>query len=335
MWIKKLLYFALSVYIVSALGFCDQGEELYQQYKSSDKTLRIASLFPRYMVARLAVEPAIPENFVLVEDPKSDRFFWGVKEEIQPALPNYGASALKTAAFRLYLSDSCAQTGPDSLSTTSSELEKMAKSLGVRNVSITTTKWGNYPVLSVKGKVSDKKLFRLAYIGLNCPDGWVMVASLVHPDREGHPNKQDEQLWDDFIKNTKALSEPDFFIVHGQDLQPGYTILEHVGFKMTVVAEKRKNDNQLQIVLLPHPPGVSYTFDHLEEVLMGAQWNYGAPLVKLFGTLNLSHNEGWSVHTDEVISVLVKDVDEFSLKKKDVEKKPENIFLSQQSTQEY
>ena len=159
--------------------------------------------------------------------------------------------------MRVKLSANVAQTGPNSFSENEDHLIKSLKIKDPNNFDFIKHKWGNYPVQSIKVKFMGKQLFT-AWVGLNDPEGgFTLLFNLVYPETEGHPNKEDIDLWDNFIMKTKQLSERDFFKANGQDMQTGYTIVTVCGEKLKMTAEKRQKDGKMQVVVIPITPNVN------------------------------------------------------------------------------
>ena len=126
----------------------------------------------------------------------------------------------------------------------------------------------------------------MAWVGLNDPEaGWTLLFNLVYPDKKGHPNKKDRQLWESLIMKTTQLKDGDYFKACGQDLQEGYTLVNVGGAKLKMLAEKRQSDGTLQVVVIPESSDVEFHYVDMMECAMGAKWKYGEPMVKVYGEI--------------------------------------------------
>ncbi|MBS4163762.1 hypothetical protein PRO82_001068 [Candidatus Protochlamydia amoebophila] len=143
--------------------------------------------------------------------------------------------------------------------------------------------------------------------------------NLVYPEKKGHPNKEDRQLWESLIVKTTQLKDGDYFKACGQDLQEGYTLVNIGGAKLEMLAEKRQSDGTLQVVIIPEGSDVEFHYVDMMECLMGAKWKYGEPIVKVYGEIAVN-NENVKCTTDYVTSIFFKTVPEFSFKKGDGKK---------------
>ncbi len=296
-----------------------------EEAKETTNNLRILDLLPNIVIP-LAVEPGMPEDFVArspneVLDP-SDWIYWGPKNDVEAYLKN--PESLQVPLLRVKLSANVAQTGPDSFTVSIEDIKKKYPKEfegGVHH-------WGNYPVLDVKALAEDKLIF-MAWVGLNDPGaGWTLMFNLVYPEKKGHPNKEDRDFWKNFITNTKQLSEQDLFKASGQDLQPGYTIINVGGVKLKMTAEKRQKDGKLQVVVIPSTPDIEYQYADMNEGLLGSQWNFGKPLLKVYGRISKKNGENSQVVIDHVASVLIETVPEFSVSREEIERK-KDLFVYQ------
>ncbi len=318
---------ALSLIIASLIGEIAQKttsvpvKEINLEFKPSSRPVRIKSLWPEFMAAKMAIEPAIPDNFVLFNSTTGNSswdFIWGPKELDTECFQN--PSSIKVPLLKFWLSNEVHQTGPQTFSI-SATIESELKKIGFKNISIKRSMWGIYPVQSLKAK-KDGQFTYMAWIGMNDGSAGVLCARLVFPRSDYIALKGSMQLWDTFINNTKELSHPEFFIAMGQDLQPGYTIVDVVGGTVTFVAEKRIRDNEIQLVFIPNGQDIKFSFESMDEVLMGSEWNYKAPLLKAYGSLSQTIENAQYNWLCTVTSILLKPVEEFSITKKWIDSQP-------------
>ena len=295
--------------------------------------LRILQLLPKDLVCPLAINPAIPEDFIALnpEDMPncSNWTYWGPEEALKTYFKD--PASLKEPVLRVTLSPSIAQTKPNILDSTEIKqfIEEM-KSQNQKDFTYLETLWGDYPVFTVQVKFENRTMV-MAWVGQNCLDSRsVLMFNLVYPENQNHPSEKDLLLWNNFINKTELLTDGEYFKAHGQDLQPGYTIVTEPGGKLTIHAEKREKDGEIQIVVIPESQNVKFHYARMEEVRMGAQWKYGEPLLKVYGTIETYGVYGFVVN-DQVTSIFLKNVSDFSLG--DDEMKKSNNLVFRRSSQ--
>lgn len=300
------------------LGF----SSLLGEIQEDGEALRILKLLPG-LVTPLAVEPGLPSHFVALsqsgEPDLYDWVYWGPKEVLLAFFED--PNSLNQPIIRVQLSANVAQTGPNSF-TDEEKDRKLLKEYGATNFSEKRFKWGDYPVREIAVDLDSARRYS-AWIGLNAPEGWALFAHLLYPamlnpDKKAKPTKEELTLWNNFLKNTKPLSDYLKFKAYGQDIQVGATTFTFDESKLLVVAERRLADKKLQVVAIPLDEGVQFQFQDMCEGLMGAKWHYGEPLVKVRGTVMTNSDKSHSV-INTVISVLVKDVPAFSMTREELE----------------
>lgn len=283
--------------------------------------LRISELIPN-LLKPLAVDPSIPADFVALSprgtlDPY-DWIYWGPRDVLKAYFDD--PSSLKEPVLRVKLSANTAQTGPNSFNNEKpEEFIKRVQNEYPKGFGYFETRWGDYPVFAVKTQKENQLIF-MAWVGLNDPEaGWTLLFNLVYPDMKDHPNENDRQLWDSFIIKTSQLKDGDFFKAYGQDLQEGYTFVNVGGAKLKMIAEKRQSDGTLQVVVIPESSNVKFHYNDMMECLMGAKWNYGKPIIKVYGEIGIN-KENFESTINYVTSIFFKTVPEFSFKKEDEKK---------------
>lgn len=285
----------------------------------ADEQPRILNLIPGLLVP-LAVEPAIPENFIAmapngIPDPY-DWIYWGQKEALEAYFRD--PSSLKESILSVTLSGNVKQSGPHDFGPHAKQALEMMKAMDPKGFASTETTWGAYPVLAVKTQIAGHTMM-MAWVGLNSPDGWTLLFNLVYPDQKEHPDQQGIALWQHFLMNTKPLADGDFFKAYGQDMQEGSTSVQFGGAKYHIMAEKRLSDGMIQIVYTPDMANLEFQYRDMCEGLMGAQWKYGTPIVKVYATLITTEQNSTNT-IDYVTTIFLKPVSEFSVNKAEAEK---------------
>lgn len=284
---------------------------------SAEEKLRINQLLPD-LLCPLAVEPAIPSNFVAAsregEPNIYEGIFWGPKETLKRYFEN--PASLKEPILFVELSAHVAQKGPTQFTVDFDDLDRQFRNAGEEGCAHRDYKWGNYPIKAICAPVKGQKL-ETALVGLNDPNGWVLMVHLIAPE-EGE--KVAAEFWRNFLENTRPLSDWEFFKALGQDLQKGYTLVDQAGIKLKGIAERRKEDGKLLVAVIPTSPHTEFEFDHLLECALGSKWNFGAPLIKIYGTSTMEDCVTCKNELTHVISVMIKPVQEFSVDPEQVKK---------------
>lgn len=271
---------------------------------------RISNLLPDIIIP-LMVDPAIPENFVALRPEGTsgyDWIYWGPRN----ALTSYfrDRESLKEPIISLRPSLNVAQTGPDKFSIEDENIKELVKSVA-KDAKLYRYKWGQYPVLSFEGEMFEKP-FCTCWVGTNNPDGWVLQFNLICPKGEDGA-RQGRLLWTKLMTETKPLSEPDGYRAAGFDLQEGFTMVDVTRSKLKAIAEKRKADKKIQVVVTSLDPLVTFSFDKVESGKMGGSWKRGALLAKAYGLISKDEKDNTKIRTQIAIPILIKEVEEFSM----------------------
>lgn len=280
--------------------------------------LRILELLPN-LLCPLAVDPCIPIDFIALS-PKGtsdpyDWIYWGPEGVLKDYFKN--PSSLKAPVLRVKLSANVSQTSSSGFNNT--ESFKLLEKESPEGFSSIETQWGDYPINALQMQQEGYITF-VAWVGLNDPEaGWTLMFNLVYPNEKGLPSKEDVQLWENFIRKTKPLKDGDYFKAYGQDLQEGYTIVNVSGANLKMIAEKRQRDGTLQIVVIPESSDIEFRYDNMLECSMGAKWKQGEPMVKVYGDIIIKDKNS-EFTTNNVTSIFIKTVPDFSLKKDDDKK---------------
>jgi len=270
---------------------------------------RICELIPDTWIEYPAVEPAIPLDYVLESIDRTGYALWGKEKDVkaiarvaspeEELVPGSGVFALRLTTVT--------QTGPDTFSSDEKDLRSYLSSIHAADVEISKTKWGEYPVFSYTATICEGFRARAAWVGLNSPNGWVVFVRLI-PSSNQH---EDELLWHDFVTNTSQLSERDLIRAHGMEMHEGYTLYSRVSEGIIFFAEKRASDNTLAVMVKPGASHIEMTISGVHEGYMGTTWKNGEPCTKIVGSITEKHEKGQNI-IDTVITVLTKEVDEFS-----------------------
>lgn len=273
--------------------------------------LRIQQLMPPdKLLFGIGIEPALPRDFVAMT-PKgelnySDWVYWGPEAVLKSFFKRQGS--LSQPIIRVRISPNSDQSYLDLFD------EEKEKKLYAENemtlLSTTKGQWGKYPYRTLTARYKKETIYN-AWVGLNLPNGILLHFNLVCPNKKKKQTENNEiDLWERFFSETKELPEPLFFKAHGQEMHPGFTIMNLIGLRAKVTAEKRKSDGKIQFAVIPLDLGITFTYDRALECGMGADWHHGEPLLKISGTFKAVGT--YFVDSYSTVSVLIKEVEEFS-----------------------
>lgn len=292
----RIFFFLLVVWFLPVLG----------NIEDSSQELRILKLLPD-LVYPLAIEPAIPENFVagspFGEIDPSQWIYWGPEDVLDKYFRN--PKSLDQPILRIKVTTNRSQTGPDSFTGEDDDFKKAKIKIHANE----HFKWGEYPVHAIKATILNK-VTCMAWIGLNAPGGATLICNLVYPENQRQPRRMDYDLWNTFIKNTRALIDYEFLKAMGFDMSIGKTVYSISRSKIEFLAEKHNATDKIRIAIIPQSEEIDFDVEETSQGLVGAEWNYMKPMVKVKGTATV--NDKFDVVAPEIISILIKNVDEFT-----------------------
>lgn len=270
------------------------------------EALKVTKLFPENWIEYPCVEPGIPGDYVLGILQKEDHILWGKRGDIM-AFALDPSGEISEPLFVVKHSFEVMQTGPNAFSK-EKEIKDLFSKQGIAIATAKKMKWGDYPLFVIEGKKKDGKGVMVALIGLNSPAGYVISVTLITTGDVKHSKK----IWDDFLHNTRPLTEQERFIAKGMDMRDGYTIYKEGGAKLKAIAEKRTSDRKLAVKVEAKTSATSFQILDIQEGSMDSIWKRGEPCVRIFGRLTERSKSYGTIITDSVITVLVKNVDRFS-----------------------
>lgn len=280
--------------------------------------IRISQMIPSELnLFCLAIDPVIPEDFIALSEKGnldySDWVYWGPKDVLTAYFED--PKTLKTPILRVKFALETHQTQVASL-----DEQGIRQMAAFYKFTCDFGKWGYYPFGMLSGNYKGE-LIHLAFVGPNADSGIVLLFYLVVPQTPNGPD-QALKLWEDFFKKTKQLPIPLFFKANGQELHPGYTIVDVIGHKIKVIAEMRKSDYKVRFMVIPRDSDVCFKFENAFKALMGSDWHLAEPLLKLEGSYVIKDGQ---VNYSMVTSVLIENVDKFTA----VPKSQNNVFCKE------
>lgn len=313
---KYLMPCIYALIFTASLNAVESNEQLNPVGKSEEISVpRIRELIPKGWLAYPAIDPAIPENYVggsLETNHNFDeasRILWGEKRDVEMFAKDQTAQ-IKHPVFYLRHASDFYQNGPNSFSGEKSIADLLKKS-GVKNTKTEKMQWGEYPVLACENKLPDGSITRFAWIGVNS-DGHVLMVNIFSPKPSSvQGEKQTQEVWDKFLHQSRQLEEREFFIARGMDMRDGYTNYTSGTASLKAIAEKRKSDDKLAVLIRPMSPGISFNISGVEEGLMGSKWKHLELCTKIYGQITEKNGNTTNI-IDVVITVLTKSVEEYS-----------------------
>lgn len=282
--------------------------------------LRIQELLPNpNWFVQLAIDPALPPEFVArllpnSEESDASRYCWAEPQVAE----KYAATGVVTGPlFAVFLSKGVLKkadgtlTGEEGLD---QQIQQLSESLGVGKFLLNKKRffWGLHPVFALITQLPEPiGKMRMVWIG-NPVDEHVLCLMFRYPSGSPEKEREAEQIWEDFLHQTKELQGGDYFRALGHDMQMGSTVRHTGPLKIKVSVELRSKDNQLLYVVEPLSEGTTYQLREAVLTRMTTPWHFGHSILKVSGR-GILEAEGHHVVFDEVISVLVKEVEQFSM----------------------
>ncbi|MBS0634171.1 MAG: hypothetical protein JSR37_01750 [Verrucomicrobia bacterium] len=264
---------------------------------------RIFSLLPQ-TITPLAVEPAIPKNFVALSKKGpldlTDWVYWGPKEVVEAYFAN--PESLKTSILRVRLSETVQQISPEKFSCENDELCKLMAPMGLKRLYDVRSRWGKYPVYTITAQFEHKWLYT-SWVGLSDPQGTTLMFELVYPGSK--PTQEQFDLWDQFIDKTKSLAADSYYISY--DL--GSTEVTLYDKSFLLVGEQRYSDKLIRIAYKPLKSDLKANVDTVYLANIAPQEDISGPGAKVY--LVLEAKDGTT--QKQMVPVFIKPVVEFSI----------------------
>jgi len=302
---------------LSLFLICSQALFAEDQWKST----RVRQLLGP-LDTPLAVEPAIPDNFVAL-GPKgkldlSDWVYWGPREVLESYFEN--PRSLTQAILRVKLSEIIKQIDHDTFSKENDALCDALAPIGLKRMYDLHMKWGKYPIYAITAEFERKWLYA-AWVGLDDYQGTTLMFELVYPHEK--PNQTDFALWNSFLDNTKPMPEPLYSQGFMVDIQPGCTHLQLYGAKFVLVAEQRFSDKMVQIIVDPAGSGFTFTPEKATYEFMLPGSAPGGPAAKIHG--RFAKQDG-SLTITQAIPILINTVHSFSQSAQEAKAKGKIVY---------
>ncbi len=283
---------------------------------------RIIKLLPG-LATPLAIKPALPSDFVaggpdgnpLV----SERIYWGNKQVLNDFFLH--PDDVKEPIIGLQISMNLNQQ-PEKGFTGEKELMQEMKSHGFKVMKSRKFSWGHYPVWAVQLLTPKDEVMHLAWVGLNAPHGSVLMFQMIYPKSYDKRRAQNISLWEDFLTKTSLLNDEAYFRANGMDLSEGVTIVDDVGVKMKITAERRQSDHKLLVIVKPLDASTEFELGEIKIGKMGGHLLRGRLITSVEGQITGCVNGRPHVITTHTTPVLIKDVDNYTINMKEVEANP-------------
>lgn len=284
---------------------------------------RIVKLLPG-LVTPLAVKPAIPGDFEALSPESTPditrTLFWGNMGVVQGFLQN--ASNLREPIVGVKLSNNMQHKAGTKELTGEKELLKEMKSHGYKVVKSRKLFWSIYPVWVVQLQTPNNRALHLAWVGLNAPQGSVLMFQLIYPESWDQKMAQNIDLWENFLTKTEILSDEKYFEANGFSLSKGFTLVDDEAAKMQVTAERRNSDHKLLVIVKPLDRHTEFDLNEINVGKIGGEWFRGQLIAKIDGQITSQVNGKRTVVPTHVTPVLIKDVDNYTVNLKELDANP-------------
>lgn len=274
-------------------------------------SIRILKLLPT-MVNPLAIEPAIPADYTMIaaEDPPNliSGVLWGKEKDLKTFAKN--PNKIEATFISASVSQAILQTGANSF--LDEENLKDLEKEGYKDLKIRKLSWGPYPVLALDAVNPEGKMQNLAWVGLNSPDGMVLLFGLLYPDQENRPTAAEYGTWNTFLTTSKGLPERQFLLAYGLDMQEDYTTYSFEDIKVKAYAQKNASDQKMIALVEPLSANTVINISDVHQTFLGTKWNYGKPCVKIDAEIIKQDADSAKTVLYVTLTVLLKTVDRFT-----------------------
>ena len=189
----------LTLFLATSLAYA--GDKKPSWFEGMQNPPRVTPALPPYFI----VVSIWPETKTTKEFNMEEGVIWAPEDTARHF--EFGADTAianaKEPLFYARLSATVTQIPKSDKFSAEDSMAARLTSSGVRNVNTRKTKWGNYPVLVLTGDAPEGLSMFTAFVGINSPDGWVIVINYRVPSGKGHPTESEKAIWDRFINETK------------------------------------------------------------------------------------------------------------------------------------
>lgn len=264
---------------------------------------RINELIPATWVDYPAIEPAIPEDFVMRHGDDGMTVMWGSESDLDSypsSVPNNGIYVLKHSMEH--------QTGPKSFSFKKKDLIKKFNEAGLEVVRAGNSQWGEYPIFFYEGTSPTKETVRSVWVGLNSPEKTVLVISMIPTNNM----MNDERQWNRLLNGTKQLKGYEYFRAMGSDMKDGCTKYSCAMGAVEAKVQQRKKDKRVAIKITPVNEHTTFNVQKTVQATMMGPWRHAEPITKIYGTM-VYEDDHYTNIINSVINVFNEQVDEFTI----------------------
>lgn len=304
----------LALLLLTGAAWADQ--ELFEKP-------RIVKLLPG-LISPLAVKPAVPDDFeALSPGPAADitnTLFWGNPGVVRGFLQN--KNSLREPIIGVQISLNLQHKAGTKAFTGEKELLKEMKARNYKVVKSRKMNWSFYPVWVLQIQTPKNKVLHLAWVGLNASHGTVLMFQLIYPEGWDQKKAQVIDLWENFLSRTYVLDDQEYFQANGMSLNKGVTLVDDEGGKMQVIAERRNSDHKLLVIVKPMDRFTEFDLNEIKVGKIGGQWFRGQLIAKVEGQVTKLVNNKRVVNPTHTTTVLIKDVDNYTVNLQEIDLNP-------------
>lgn len=309
-WALSLITIFLFNFSLSAL------EENFEETRSPE----VMYMFPECKIIP-ALELALPKSFIGTKsrNAEDERVYWGTMN----SLTSFFLSHTVKKNQPILSAKISGKTLQKELSEENIKyfIENVIPKINLKHVKVQFLNWGSYPVVAMENKhQNETNIF--AWVGLNAPGGETLLINYLFTNGKKHPTKEERELWDKLMTETKELPLQFKWIVDGHDLHPGYTVVKLGETKFRIIAEKKKSDGKQLVVFQPLNNSTEFEYLEMSDGELESEWNKGAKVVKVKGKIIIDKKA-----FDETTTVMVKEVEDYSVTPQDLKQNPKLVVL--------
>lgn len=169
--------------------------------EASDRFSRIKALLPN-LTTPPAVDPYLPDNYILIQNDSLNEYFWGPKELDRTFSEN--PTLIQKPIIHV-----TTESGFKSFDKDMKEVLYGMETQYPIGFNADFSHWGGYPLVAIKMQVGLDAVY-MAYVSLGDKEGTVLIFHLMYPNKNpfgnNNPSRDDLRFWRNFLELTRRLS---------------------------------------------------------------------------------------------------------------------------------
>jgi len=153
----------------------------------------------------ISVKPYLPKEFAVGSRNRqadvNEGIIWGRPEAIQRYIRN--ELPMPSPIITVIFTKNVRQDGPMSFNGDKG-MKRELKVIGGKKLTIKKLRWGDYPILYVRGISLSGTRYHVAFLGLNQPNGETLMLNFLSPSDNNKPTEEEAALWVDLLTKSDS-----------------------------------------------------------------------------------------------------------------------------------